>query len=141
MRAGRVIRPARSNTYLCLFFRGCLSFDPFGRPRFGAATVAPVGSPAATMACTPEATVGTLRLPSPSSMSSPSWVFAASSLSSLSLSSSLSWAFAALSISSMSLSPSSPSWAFTTFATFAADIAAAIGKVMGVGRVAGGGEL
>jgi len=43
-------------------------------------------------------------------------------------------------ISSMSLNPSSPSWAFATFATFADGIAA-IGKVLGVGRVAGRGEF
>ena len=72
--------------------------------------------------------------------SSPSWAFAASSLSSMSLSSSPSWAVAALSISSMSLNPSSSSWAFTTFATFV-DAIAATGKVLGVGRVAGRGEL
>ena len=47
---------------------------------------------------------------------------------------------AALNISSMSLNPASSSWAFTTFATFV-DAIAAIGKVLGVGRVAGRGEL
>ena len=58
----------------------------------------------------------------------------------MSLSSSPQWVFTALNIPSMSLNPSSPSWAFTTFAAVADGIAA-IGKVLGVVRVAGRSEL